>query len=88
MLARPLSVAAAFLAPVLPSVDSKADAIVADHTTVASFEHIPDATVEDVKTGLRMFYGHTSHGSQIITGMSMLRDEDPLFDYNNGPGTF
>jgi len=73
---------------VLPSVDSRADAIVADHTIVASFENIPDATVEDVKTGFTMFYGHTSHGSQIVTGMSMVRDEDPLFYFNNGPGTF
>ncbi len=88
MSARPLIVAAALLAVVLPSVDSRADAIVAGHTIVASFEHIPDATVEDVKTGFTMFYGHTSHGSQIVTGLSMVRDGDPLFDFNNGPGTF
>ncbi len=85
---RPLILAAAVLVMALPSVDSWADAVVADHTIVASFEHIPVSTVEDVKTGFRMFYGHTSHGSQIVTGMSMVRDEDPLFDFNNGPGTF
>ena len=88
MPARSLIAAAAVLAMALPSGDSRADAVVADHAVVAFFEHIPDEAVENVKTGLRMFYGHTSHGSQIVTGMSMVRDEEPLFDFNNGPGTF
>ena len=47
MSARPLIVAAAFVAAALPSVDSRADAIEADHAIVASFEHIPDATLLD-----------------------------------------
>ncbi|MBD3348221.1 MAG: hypothetical protein GF400_03360, partial [Candidatus Eisenbacteria bacterium] len=67
---------------------SRADAIVADHTVVGGFDVIPDFVVETVKTEFKMFYGHTSHGSQVVTGMEMVRDEDPLFDFNNGPGTF
>ncbi|MBD3367770.1 MAG: T9SS type A sorting domain-containing protein [Candidatus Eisenbacteria bacterium] len=76
---------AALLAGAAPAL---ADAIIADHTIVAAFEHIPAPVVEDAKTSFEMFYGHTSHGSQIVTGMWMVREEDPLFDYNNGAGTF
>lgn len=64
-----------------------ADAIVADHTSTAVFEVIPAAYIEEVKSGSRIFYGHTSHGSQVVTGMAMLFDEDPLYAYNDGPGS-
>jgi FlgD Ig-like domain len=64
-----------------------AGAIVADHTVVAAFEAIPDSVVSEIKSTCSIFYGHTSHGSQIVTGMDMIRDEDPLYDFNNGAGT-
>ncbi len=72
----------------LQAATAGADAIVADHTVVSQFELIPDSVVENVKNDLVMFYGHTSHGSQIVTGMQMVREEDPFFDFNNGAGTF
>ncbi len=65
-----------------------ADAIIADHTVVEAFDRIPSPIIETAKTGFTMFYGHTSHGSQILTGMEMVRVENPACDYNNGPGTF
>ncbi len=71
----------------LPAAVS-ADAILADHTVVAQFASLPDTVIATAKNELRMFYGHTSHGSQIVTGMQMVRDEDPFFDFNNGAGTF
>jgi hypothetical protein len=46
--------------------------IVADHSVVAAFESIPSAIVTQVKSNLRIYYGHTSHGSQPITGLEML----------------
>jgi len=64
-----------------------ADAIISDHNSVAQFDLIPSTVIEQVKYGYRLYYGHTSHGSQIVTGMSMLRDENLLYDYNNGDGT-
>jgi len=76
------------LAVVFAPGAASADAIVADHTIVAEFEQLPPAVVDDAKTSFEMFYGHTSHGSQIVTGIWMVREEDPLFDYNNGAGTF
>jgi hypothetical protein len=64
-----------------------ADTITADHNAVPIFEQIPSSVIENIKTAYNIFYGHTSHGSQIVTGMAMLRDENPLYDYNNGAGT-
>jgi hypothetical protein len=64
-----------------------ADPIIADHTSTAAFELVPASLIEDVKNDYRIFYGHTSHGSQVVTGMEMLFDEDPLYAYNDGPGS-
>jgi hypothetical protein len=46
--------------------------ITADHTSVAAFDSIPASFIETAKTNYRIFYGHTSHGSQIVTGMEIL----------------
>lgn len=61
--------------------------ILADHTTVSIFPTIPATVIHQVRDNYRIFYGHTSHGSQIVTGMGMLRDEDTLYSFNNGAGT-
>lgn len=63
------------------------DSFTADHTVIQLFGYIPEAIVEEIKNNVVLFYGHTSHGSQVVTGMSLIRDEDPLFDYNNGSET-
>jgi hypothetical protein len=63
------------------------DSYLADHSVIGSFGLIPESIVEEIKNNVVMFYGHTSHGSQIVTGMSLIRDEDPLFDFNNGSET-
>lgn len=62
-------------------------AIIADHNAVGDFDLIPQSAVEQVKTGFKIFYGHTSHGSQLVTGMSMLQGENSLFGYNSGAGS-
>ncbi len=46
---------------------------------------IPELWIEAAKTTFRVYYGHTSHGSQIMTGIAMIRND--LFNYNNGAGT-
>lgn len=48
-----------------------ADAIIADHTTT-DITAIPQAAIEAAKAALHIGYGHTSHGSQITSGMSGL----------------
>ena len=47
-------------------------AIVADHGAVADFDLIPESYFEQIRADHRFFYGHTSHGSQIITGLDSL----------------
>jgi hypothetical protein len=61
--------------------------LVADHTVVSHFSAIPSSTIQQVKQTFKIFYGHTSHGSQVVTGMEMVRSEDGRFDFNNGSGT-
>ena len=63
------------------------DAIIADHLAAAAFDDIPAATLPAVQSGYRIWYGHTSHGSQIVTGMSMLYAEDGQYAFNAGEGS-
>ena len=59
-------------------------AIIADHTTT-DLSAIPPEWVEAAKDQLKVWYGHTSHGGQILSGMEVLADG--LFAFNGGPGT-
>lgn len=47
-------------------------AILADHTFVTTFDQIPTETFDTIRQDYHFFYGHTSHGSQIMSGLSML----------------
>ena len=53
--------------------------IIIDHTTV-DVTAIPQIWIEAAKNNLHIYYGHTSHGSQLVTGM------DGLVDFANGGG--
>ncbi len=53
-------------------------AIVADHAAVAEWAEIPAASFAAVRDEFHLFYGHTSHGSQLMTGLAMLAGEDPV----------
>jgi hypothetical protein len=58
--------------------------IVADHTRTAV---IPDSAVNLAKSTLHIAYGHTSHGSQLVTGMSALMAHNSLYSFSsNGTG--
>jgi hypothetical protein len=46
-------------------------AAIADHTTL-NMAGIPDQQIAAIKKNFRMYYGHTSHGSQVRTGMERL----------------
>ncbi len=52
-------------------------ALVADHEAVAAFDGVDQADYAAVVERLNIYYGHTSHGGQLVTGLRML---DPLFD--------
>jgi hypothetical protein len=56
--------------------------LIADHTIMNIVRHdqIPDGAINNSKNTLHIAYGHTSHGSQIITGMTGL----PTFKEGTG----
>lgn len=55
--------------------------IVADHTRTGV---IPDSAVTLAKSTLHIAYGHTSHGSQLVTGMSALMAHNSLYSFSSG----
>gem|GEM_PF-1678893 len=63
-------------------------ALIADHTAAASFSAVPTSAITQAGAQFRIWYGHTSHGSQIVTGMDMLAQElGAPYLYNQGGGT-
>lgn len=77
----------------IPNV-SFAELIIVDHTSTDITE-IPQSAIEQAKTNLHIAYGHTSHGSQLTTGMTGLVAfangnglglslPDNIFAWNNG----
>ncbi len=72
---------------------NQSNAIIADHTIVnmVRLDQIPDSAIIQAKNALHIAYGHTSHGSQITTGMNGLpafkeanNGTVGLFSWNNG----
>jgi hypothetical protein len=53
--------------------------LIADHTYADDFDHLAGSVFAQVRASYNFFYGHTSHGSQIITGLGMLEGEDTLY---------
>lgn len=65
-----------------PSPAQRTEPVIADHTS-ADLSLVPDGCVEQAKGMFRISYGHTSHGSQIVSGMEVIRNQSSLYDYNN-----
>lgn len=73
-----------FLMTLIPFNYTKADAIIIDHNT-RQLPEIPEFWINQAKSSLHIGYQHTSHGSQITTGMSGLASwKGSLYAYNNG----
>nr|WP_319394755.1 hypothetical protein [uncultured Desulfobacter sp.] len=79
-----------FSAATLPAAES----IIVNHSCV-DITQIPQTAIEQAKTNLHIAYGHTSHGSQLTTGMNGLVTfanggglglslPTDIFDWNNG----
>lgn len=55
-----------------------------DHTCTG-FQNIPVTYVNAARSGLHIAYGHTSHGSQLVQGMTgILGKYGSTYDFNNG----
>jgi len=63
---------------------AQTETVIADHQAAADFDAIPQNAIEQAKSDLHIAYGHTSHGSQIITGMDALAAADGLYSWNEG----
>ena len=64
-------------AEMVPALDrAGSEPIIIDHTCT-DLNKIPDYWIEQAKDLLKLSYGHTSHGSQPITGMGVL-ESGPL----------
>lgn len=62
-------------------VGVEASALVADHTRTVD---ISDAEIALAKSNLHIAYGHTSHGSQLVTGMAALQSFNSKYAYSSG----
>jgi len=47
------------------------------HDCANAFDTIPVQALADARNSLDIFFGHTSHGSQLMTGLDLLEAEDP-----------
>jgi hypothetical protein len=66
---------------------AEADDFIIDHRCT-DISQIPEEWVNNAKADLHIAYGHTSHGSQLITGMNGLdafMGGTGLYDWNDGP---
>jgi hypothetical protein len=54
--------------------------IIADHNACSQFDLLPDTIFEDIGAEYNIYYVHTSHGSQIMTGIAELYNENALYD--------
>jgi hypothetical protein len=57
------------------------EAIIIDHTST-DISKIPEFYINKAIADLRLSYGHTSHGSQPISGMYYQQDLDSLYSFN------
>jgi hypothetical protein len=53
--------------------------LIVDETSVDDFLLLTPADCAAVRSAHRIYYGHTSHGSQLVTGMQMLAAENAIY---------
>ena len=58
-----------------------AESIIIDHNCT-DIARVPRESVAKAKAEFRVAYGHTSHGSQIVSGMDALKQSNPLFRFS------
>lgn len=58
--------------------------IIIDHTSLDRFYTLTDQNINDIQAGAIWHYAHTSHGSQLTTGLSRLESSDNRLDVTIG----
>jgi len=51
--------------------------------TCTDITHLPKYWVDNAKNQFRISYGHTSHGSQIVSGMEVLMVKSDIYSFNH-----
>ncbi|KMY69050.1 hypothetical protein AAU61_05840 [Desulfocarbo indianensis] len=64
-----------------PAAQALEQPIIADHAAT-DLSQVPQEWIEAARQNLRLAYGHTSHGSQVITGMEVLSWQSGLYAFN------
>ncbi len=67
----------------LPSPAQSSEYILIDHTCI-DLGQIPSEWVDAAKDDLKIHYAHTSHGSQITTGLSRIESANSTFSQSRG----
>lgn len=62
------------------SSSAQADSLIVDHTVISEFDMIEESYFDQIRANYKIFYGHTSHGSQIISGLNELQGENSLYN--------
>lgn len=79
-----ISVGCALSVVCLAASLAQGQALIIDHTCT-DITKVPPSYIEKAKKTFRIAYGHTSHGSQIVSGMRALRQQNPaLFAFGTG----
>jgi len=65
----------------MASSNSTKTPIIIDHYCT-DINKIPPQWIEKAKSEFRIFYAHSSHGSQIVSGMEVLSDKSDLYSFN------
>ena len=64
----------------IPAISAYGQGIIIDHTCT-DVSKIPDYWINQLKTIIKLHYGHTSHGSQLIEGIKRLANPSlPVYD--------
>jgi hypothetical protein len=67
----------------ISNLTAQKQAIIINHNSI-KLEHVPDSYILTAKDNFRIAYQHTSHGSQLPSGMQLI--SDPLCKFGTGAG--
>jgi len=56
------------------------ESLIIDHSCT-NINKVPKKYIDKAKSDFKVAYGHTSHGSQIVSGMEALRTSSPLYRF-------
>lgn len=62
-------------------VHAAQSSLIIDHSCI-DISQIPGHWIDKAKSEFKISYGHTSHGSQLVTGMELLMTQSDLYSFN------